>query len=283
MLTIRKLRSFLCRIVVCRIALGVASSLQLTVAVGATNYYEWTFDDGNLLPSIGSGMLAFADFTTANVTTFGTTGGGVPHIGGQPASFMHVPVLNAIGNGYFLTMSQTSSNGGGAYINQYTLIMDVLLPGSINWTALFNTDPFNGNDADWYVAPDASLGIFDLGYTPAGVIAPNTWYRIAFAADLGAGAVTYYINGAPAYQLTGGGGLLDGRFALYSTNDALPSFLLFNEGDSSGNYTHELYVAGIAAVDCALTPSEVAGLAGPNAEGIFTRRLHIARPGPNAE
>lgn len=247
-----------------------------SVAFAATtNVYEWTFDGGTLAPSIGNGSLMFADSTTATVTTFGTTGGAVPDIGGQSASFMHVPVFNEQGNGYWLTLSNTGPNGGGSYINQYTLIMDVLVPGAINWTALFNTDPGNGNDADWYIASDGSIGINALGYTAANVIVPDTWYRLAFTADLGAGLASYYLNGAPVLQRMGGS-LVDGRYSLYSTNDNLPSLLLFNEGDAGGNYTHELYVAGIAMVDRTLTSAEIAGLGGPSAEGIFTRRVHVA-------
>jgi glycerophosphoryl diester phosphodiesterase len=253
----------------------------ITSSVPVSAVYEWTFDGGNLAAALGKGTLTFADATTAGVTTFGTTGGGVPHIGGQPASFMHVPVLNAKANGYFVRLLESGPNGGGAYINRYTVIMDLLVPGSLNWTALFNTDPNNNNDADWYVAPDGRVGIADLGYSAVGSVVVGTWYRVAFAADLGAGVVRYHKNGAQIFQRTGAS-LIDGRYSLYSTNDTLPALLLFNEGDTSGNYTHELYLAGIAVVDRALGTNEIAALGGPNAEGIFVRRLHLTRNGPDA-
>jgi len=263
------------------VTLVLAISFVAVRAAGATtNVYEWTFDGGSLAPVLGKGSLSFADATTASVTTFGTTGGGVPHIGGQPASFMHVPIFNAKENGYLVTLLQSGPNGGGAYINQYTLIMDILVPAPLNWTALFNTDPGNSNDADWYVAPDGSVGIAALGYTVANLFAPDTWYRLAFTADLGAGVATYYQNGALVFQRSGIA-LLDGRYSLYSTNDNLPSLLLFNEVDLSGNYTHELYVAGIAVVDRTLSANDVAALGGPQAEGIYARRLHSSRQGTN--
>lgn len=242
--------------------------------------YEWTFDGGNLNATLGKGTLTYADATTASVTTFGNTDGTIPHIGGQPASYMHVPVFNAKGNGYFVRLLETGPNGGGAYINQYSVIIDLFVPTPLNWTALFNTDPENNNDADWYVAGDGSVGIGALGYTAAGAVAPGTWYRLAFVADLGAGVVTYYKNGAQVFQRTGAT-LLEGRYALYSTNDTLPSLLLFNEGDTSGNYTHELYTASIAVVDRPLSAGEVAALGAPNAEGIFVRRLRVTHDGEN--
>ena len=98
---------------------------------------------------------------------------------------MHVPIFNAKENGYFIRLLESGPNGGGAYINRYTLIMDLLVPGSLNWTALFNTDPSNSNDADWYLAPDGSIGIGALGYSAAGSVVAGTWYRLAFTADLG--------------------------------------------------------------------------------------------------
>jgi hypothetical protein len=229
---------------------------------------------------LGRGQLAYADAATSGVTAYGTTGGGVPDIAGEPATFMHVPALAAKENGYLVTLSESGPNGNGAYINRYSILIDLLIPGTLNWTALFNTAVDNANDADWYVGPDGALGIGALGYAPAATIAPNTWYRLGFVADLASGVVAYYRNGVPIFQTTNAF-LLDARFSLYSTNDARPSLLLFNEGDTSGTYTHELYVSSVAVVDRTLSPAEMAALGGPNADGIFVRRLRISRNGPD--
>jgi hypothetical protein len=232
--------------------------------------YEWTFNGGDLSTSLGSGTMAYTDAETAGLTTFGTTGGGVPNIGGNVASFIHVPVLPNIGNGYHLTFNNTGPNGGGAYVNQYTLIYDLLSPGTPNWTALFNTNPGNpsGNDADFYLAPDRSVGIGSV-YSSAGLIASDTWYRIAFVADFSAGTMTYYVNGTQVATGSQGGSGLDGRWSLLSNLDAGADLLLFNEGDTSGNYTHELYINSVAFVDSAMTGAQVSALGGPNAAGIL--------------
>ena len=55
---------------------------------------------------------------------------------------------------------------GGAYINRYTLMFDMLVPSpwSLTWLVpFFNTDPYNlsGNDADFYLYGDGSVGIAD--------------------------------------------------------------------------------------------------------------------------
>lgn len=240
-----------------------------TTAVTA-KIYEWNFATGNLTPALGHGVLAYADgATTSNLTIFGTTDGAtVPHIAGKPAKYLRAPAFTGLNNGYTATFTESPPNGGGSYINQYTMIFDVLLPTPINWFPFFNTSPSNasGNDADFYVAPDGSLGIFEIGYSPVGIIAPNTWYRVAFAADLATGTVTYYLNGAPVFT---GNASLDGRYAIYSSANPGPDLVLFNEGDTSGIYTHAVYLSSFLFTDRTLSAAEVAALSGPKARGIL--------------
>jgi hypothetical protein len=231
--------------------------------------YEWTFSQGNLNAAFGDGVMQYADGAISQgLTGFGTTDGStVPNINGQAATYMRVPAFSGLGNGYLLTLTSSGPNGGGAYINQYTFIFDVLSPGSLNWTPFFNTEPGNANDADFYLAGDGSIGIGILGYSGAGVIQADAWYRIAFAADLGAGTVSYFVNGSSVYDQTGGS-LLDGRLSLYSNADTGADVLLFNEGDTSGQYTHELLVNSIYFTDRMLSAADIAALGGPNALGI---------------
>ena len=64
----------------------------------------------------------------------------------------------------------TAPNSGGDYLNEYTMIWDVLVPDTTGWTPLFNSDPENSNDADFYITDTGALGIGALGYSPAGTI-----------------------------------------------------------------------------------------------------------------
>ena len=243
--------------------------------------YEWDFAAGNLAAALGNGTMEYSDTATPRLSIFGTTTGTtVPHIGGQPATYLLVPAFIGLTNGYHLSFNDSGPNGGGTYMNRYTFIADVFIPGPLNWTALFNTNPQNANDADFYVDPTGRIGIGDLSYSSSSAFVANTWVRIAFVADLGAGEVKYYRNGVQVGQRRGGS-LLDGRFSLFSNLDAGPDLLLFNEGDSSGVYTHELYVGSIAFTDRAMSPSELASLGGSRAEGIFVRHLQAARNGIN--
>ncbi len=243
---------------------------SFTTVVPVSQTYEWTFALSNLSAALGKGLLSYADVTTSNLTSFGTTDGAtVPHIDGQAAKYMRVPQMPGLQNGYRVTFTDSGPNGGGVYINQYTVIQDLLIPSPLGWAALFNTNTENGNDADAYIADDGSAGIAALGYSSAGVIAANTWYRLAISADLGAGTVVYYVNGMPVHTRTGPS-LLDGRFALYSNLDAGADLLLFNEGDNSGNYTHQIVLSAWAFVDRTLTAAEILALGEPKASGIFS-------------
>lgn len=233
--------------------------------------YEWNFANGNLSPALGNGVLAYADgVTTSNLTVFGTTDGTtIPHIGGKPAKYFRAPAFTSINNGYTVTFANSPPNGGGAFINQYTMVFDILLPSPINWFPFFNTNPSNasGNDADFYIAPDGSVGIAVIGYSVAGIISANTWHRVVFAADLAVGTVAYYLNGAPVFT---GNAPMDGRHAIYSNADAGHDLVLFNEGDPSGIYTHIVYLSSFCFTDRTMSAAEIAALGGPKARGVLT-------------
>jgi hypothetical protein len=242
----------------------------LSLAAGpvvAANY-EWTFNSGNVSASLGSGIMSYAG-ASAGLTTFGTTGGGVPNIGGNAADYMHVPAFTSAANGYKLELVNTGPNGGGSYVNQYTIIFDLYIPSP--WpmdymVPFFNTNPNNGNDADFYLYGDGEIGIGSGGYSAPGALTPNTWNRVAFVSDLAANTLTYYVNGTSVKSRTAGG-VDDGTFALYSNADPGADLLLFNE--PTGLYTHELYLNSVAFVDHALTGGELSVLGGPKAVGIL--------------
>jgi hypothetical protein len=230
-----------------------------------TVFGMWNFDQGDLTPASGACVLQYADAATSGLVSFETTGGAVPGIGGEAAEFLRVPAFTDAANGLNWTFVGAGGNGGGEYINQYTMIFDVLIPGDLNWTPFFNTLPSNGNDADWYVDDAGAIGIGALGYSAAGAFTVDQWHRVAFVADLGLGVVRYYVDGVEVFQRTGGS-MLEGRFSLYNDQHEGPDVRLFNE--PSGSYTHELLVSSIFFINETLTPQEVMGLGGPTAAGI---------------
>ena len=167
---------------------------------------------------------------------------------------------------YFRMYHGLSPNAGGAYVNQYTLILDVMYPeafgpddpdgllGTTGWQALYQTNETNTNDGDWFVNPTGGIGI--SGNYP-GSVPDGQWHRLALAVDLVAGTYTSYINGERVQQNTGQ--TVDGRFALGE------SVLIF--ADESGE-TAGGYVSSIQIRDVAMTDAELAEMGGPTAEGI---------------
>jgi hypothetical protein len=137
----------------------------------------------------------------------------------------------------------------------------------------FNTDPYNlvsspdkpDNDADFYLSGAGEIGIGSGGYSETNTIAADTWYRIAFVADLKANTLTYYVDGTNVGSRAADG--LGGRWALYSNQVFGPDLLLFNEPTATD--THELYVSSVAFADRAMSANELAALGGPSANGIL--------------
>ena len=148
--------------------------------------------------------------------------------------------------------------------------MDVMFPAASSgqWRALFQTDPFNhdGNDAEFYVGNSASLpdpnGLGAEGQFN-GSLAPDTWYRIAFAVDLAAPAgqqLSKYVNGVKVGEQSLSGGV-DGRYALG------PRALLFTAG-LSGGFTQPGFVSSIQFVNGWMSPEAIAALGGPSADKL---------------
>ncbi len=223
---------------------GTPFTNEVTFKVQNYTSYEWRFTNADLSAALGNGVMAYADpSTTPALTSFGTTDGStVPHINGSPAKYMHVPGFTLSTDGYLLQFNDSGPNvGTSTNINRYTLIFDMLVPSPTAVVylgcavlqyrplqPLDNTDPQNSDDdADfWLMAPAKS----ELESAAIQLPAPshaNTWYRIAFVADLKANTLTYYVNGTNVRSRAADG--LGGRWALYSNQDAGPDLLLFNE------------------------------------------------------
>ncbi|RJP22515.1 MAG: hypothetical protein C4527_21675 [Candidatus Omnitrophota bacterium] len=192
-----------------------------------------------------------------------------------------IPGLNAadgavaIGTGnYYIAYHGIAPNGGGGYVNQYTLVFDVKLPELGVWYSLFNTNESNANDGDGWINPTGQIGVGATGYSERTITA-GLWHRIAIAVDLAAGTIDYYLNGEPIHH--GTGQALDGRFSLYSINDSTPWLLLFadNDGEDSA-----IYVSKVSVYDVALPADQVAALKGAGGNDAPVEGLPIVVSGP---
>ncbi len=192
---------------------------------------QWNFDDQ--LKAFYGRDLEYFDAMVGGDTTFGTTTSfGIPDIDGQPAPVMRlIPSVPQWG-GYKMYHG-ASPNGGGAYVNQYTLVYDIFLPYQ-NWRSLLQTATGNGNDGDIFLNTTGGIGISGI-YN--GTVTEQVWHRVAVAIDLsGPGqfpVLTKFIDGVKVGNQTTGLSDKDGRFALdpfallFADNDGRPCGYLY--------------------------------------------------------
>src|SRR5207247_10268596 len=120
----------------------------------------------------------------------------------------HVAVLTRVN--YCMMEHGLGANGGGCILNQYTLIFDVMFPSRPSgWAVLYQTNPSNAEDGEWFVNPSQGLGI-SANY--GGTVADGTWNRLAVVVDNVSGTFTSYINGTQVQQNTGLS--VDGRWGI---------------------------------------------------------------------
>lgn len=148
----------------------------------------------------------------------------------------------------------SSANGGGSYINEYTVAMDYCQTQS-GWNSLFQTawNP-NANDGDLFIngtnINSATIGVGAAGYSTMTFDA-SKWHRIVLSVDNG-NFFRVYVDGV--LFLDGTPQAIDGRFSL-----ELDRFNLF--ADDSWEDTWGL-VGTVAVWGRALTSAEVAGMGG---------------------
>lgn len=245
---------------------------------------EWAFD-GSLASVLGNGTLDFADGeNTAALCAFETSGDlTVPGIGGSSAGYLRLPGFTDRVHGLALSLTGIPANGGGAFINRYSLVFDVYLPNPGAWFCFFNTNPANSNDGDFFLNSNRALGVGAIGYSGNNVMQPATWHRVIFSADLPSGTVTTYVDGTLIRTRTGAS-LADGRFSLKAGTTAGPSLRLFNDEDGE---TSGVLVNAFAFTDVPLSAPQAQALGGPRAGGIFYTppaplpRLTLQRSGNN--
>jgi hypothetical protein len=213
---------------------------------------QWDFLLGNLAASYGADL----QYNSTNTdTTFGTTTSfGISDINGTPTPVMHFTPPAAQQWGGYIMYHGAAPNGGGAYVNQYTLIFDLYYPANSDatWRSLWQTDTGNTSDGDLFVGTSDGLGISSI-YD--GYVSPGAWHRIAAAFDLTGPVLTKFIDGVKVGNQTAGLSAVDSRFSLD------PSALVFadNDGDVA-----EAFVSSIQFSNGRRPDAFIEALGGPS-------------------
>jgi len=236
--------------------------------------------------TFGPGVLEFWDAAlpggTQSLAQFGTTTSfGIPNINGEEAGVMFLPALFSGEGLRFNNLSP--GNGGGVWVNAYTLAYDLYIPSAQSATPVripfVETNNENANGGDfWGRFDDFSLGYQGDGteaaaWSTPGAFQYDRWHRIVITSDtsLCVARGTIYVDGVPVFN-----GPIpdtnDNKYALYSTTDGDPepdreayAFIL----SDNGARTADLYINSFYFVDRVLARSEITALGGASASGFF--------------
>jgi len=164
-----------------------------------------------------------------------------------------------IGVGSYYKMTHgISPNGGGSYVNEFTLQIDFKVESLNMWHCFYQTYPENNNDGDCFINPSGNIGVAATGYSGF-TISANEWYRLIITVDNGT-FYNYYLDGELINQ--GAAQDIDGRFSLD------PLLLMFADEDGEDNLIN---VTEIGIWDRPLSATEVnemGGFSHPNLQHL---------------
>ncbi|MEL7471620.1 MAG: hypothetical protein AAFN27_24465, partial [Pseudomonadota bacterium] len=266
-----------------------------TMPQGTTEWQGWSFATPEFWLSadgqnrsdftLGTGVVAIADpdewddFNDGSIdgddfdSTLATplidiTGIGGGQTAGGAAGIVRIPALTG-DEGLLLT--PTASSG---QIDSYSIVFDILVSETDQtFTALFQTDVTNSDDADIYLRNDG--GTYSLGISGDydGAAAYGEWARIALTFETdGAGqqVLTKYLDGVLLDTQVVDADVSDGSRWSINADDGL---LLFSEPNG---FTSEVYVNALHFTPDVLDADTIASLGGADVDGP-------AASAPNAE
>jgi hypothetical protein len=250
-------------------ALGGPSADGIPIATPISNVTgAWDFNYPDLGANVGKALtyLDGNEGLTKAGTKFGTTGDGdfatVPNIGTEPAKVMYVPGDLDRNIGYVME-HLIPANGGGTRVNQYTLIMDLLIgttgPGAASLLQISSLNNSDDGDLFWQ---GSNFGQGTGGYNGKGTFTAGEWHRVVAAYNMAANppVVTKYVDGIFQDDWTANQGLDAPRRALQ------PTAILFGDGDQDER--REMWVNAVQIRSGALSKPEIEALGGPSAAGI---------------
>lgn len=233
------------KLVVSMLVLALAGSAFAALgdvsSVGLTGLWRFQSSTNKLAATVGTDMVNSnvdnAGWMTGPWTIIepGMNDGGIV----QDRSWDYLSCYHGIG-----------ANGGGDYVNEYTIAMDVYTGGA-NWYSLYQTAwGGNANDGDMWVTPTGTIGNGDTGYST--LTMDNTkWHRIVLSVDNG-NFFRAYVDGV--LFLDAAGQSVDGRFSL-----ELDRFNLFADNSWEDSW---ILCGTVAVWDRALTTAEAGDMGG---------------------
>ncbi|MBL7032936.1 MAG: fibronectin type III domain-containing protein [Candidatus Delongbacteria bacterium] len=227
---------------------------EITLQPGSNSW------SGSLVPSpFPSGLVGYWTFDDPENLLEATLGNNLELSGSHTAIEGPTPEDGAINIGpgsFYRCYHDIPANGYGnpAWVNRFTIVMDVRIPSLGQYYCLYQTNWSNSNDGDWFINPGGQVGISDTGYSQY-ILNPGEWYRLAISVNLGE-HYDYYLDGQ-LLQI-GGAQIFDGRFSLYPA-EGVNQVLFFADENGEDN---ALDVAQVVLFDRDLTATDLAVVGG---------------------
>ena len=271
------------------LALGPATASGIPIPPNPVKG-QWDFNQGDLRATLGTDMQ-YGDLPGETAmkdhTSFGTTTSfGIPDIGGQPAKVMKYtrdenPPL-PIGPRGYLCSHGMAPNGGGTNVNQFTMILDFMIP-DLHQGDNYNTVVKWEAVDDWNIDGSISIKANDIGGTNTGGIGisgqytgdGNTWIiggqwqRLIVAVDMvvdtndpADGTITYYLDGVRFGQMTTGE-----RWGFDQRHAIPPVVRMYADGEGD-NEVNTVYVNSLQFREGTMSPEEALSLGAASARGI---------------
>jgi len=158
--------------------------------------------------------------------------------------------------GYYSLIHGLAGNGGGANLNEWTLVYDIKCPRTSKYSSLLQTSPANDNDGELFVKLNGAVGVGDTGYSPEETVQANTWFRLVVRVACGS-MYELWMDGERV--LNGQSYPVDGRYSL------APQVLLFADNDGE---VAMLDVSLMALYNATLSEQEIQDL-GPVGSPFF--------------
>ncbi|MCP3915065.1 MAG: hypothetical protein GY711_05880 [bacterium] len=250
---------------------GPTWSFETTPTYPTQYTTEWRFEDAN--PATGQPLeVAYGDseliplgMSYGSDWVLGTTGAGVPDIGGETARYIRMNNVSGANTGLQTWFNAPGNGGGGCCdVFEFTFVWDVYLDAAqTGLQALWQGNASNTNDAEFFL--NASTGGFHVrgqGSVGGGDWSTGEWLRIAHRVDYSDSSAVF-VNGVKV--------LSDDELIapdwFYGLGSGLPGWMLTD--DSGGSDVALLYCANLALVDGLMPDGAIAALGGPDARGIF--------------
>jgi hypothetical protein len=140
-----------------------------------------------------------------------------------------------IGKGSYYKMDHSiPANGGGVYVNEYSIQFDFKITDNSLWHSFFQTSQTNADDGDFFINTSGSIGVGAVGYSGYSV-KNNEWYRLTISVKNGS-FFTCYLDGT--LLMSGTIQSIDGRFSL----NKLLLIFADNDGEDANIYCSELAI-----------------------------------------